>query len=105
MAVLKIFFHYADRKPELPDKKSIRYFIQKIFRYEKIKIKEIDYIFCSDDFLLKINQEFLNHSFYTDIITFSLNDGEQSIDGEVYISIDRVKENCKFFKTSFRDEL
>jgi probable rRNA maturation factor len=103
--VPKVFFHYINRTTPLRNKKRIKFFIQEIFKCEKIRLVRLQYIFCSDAFLLKINKKFLNHSFYTDILTFNLNGRNQDINGEIYISIDRVKENAALFKTTFKEEL
>ena len=65
----------------------------------------LNYIFCSDKELLRINQEFLGHDFYTDIVTFELSETPGKIQGEIYISIDRVKENAKKLGVSFKSEL
>ena len=65
---------------------------------------EINFIFCSDDYLLKLNHEFLKHSTYTDIITFDYSDIE-SVSGDIFISIDRVYENAKKFKVPLDQEL
>jgi len=62
------------------------------------------FIFCSDSYLLKINQEFLKHDFYTDVITFDYSSGD-IISGDIFISIDRIKYNAKQFKVSFDYEL
>jgi probable rRNA maturation factor len=71
----------------------------------KNKLGEIQYIFCDDKVLYKINKTFLNHQNLTDIITFpSYKEDKKVISGEIYISIDRVKENAKKFKTSFQNE-
>jgi rRNA maturation RNase YbeY len=71
---------------------------------ESQTIGSLSYVFCSDDYLLKINQEHLNHDFYTDVITFDYNmDG--LIHGEVYISTDRVMDNAARFRESETDEL
>jgi probable rRNA maturation factor len=79
-------------------------FIEGIFKKEKKKLQELNYILCSDDCLLKINQVYLNHNYYTDIITFDLSE-TAGIVGEVYISIDRLKENAKAFNNSCSTEL
>lgn len=79
--------------------------ISTIFQNEAVALLEIKYIFCSDKELLIINKEFLKHNFLTDIITFELSNGKGGINGEVYISIDRVKENATLFKSSFKNEL
>jgi rRNA maturation RNase YbeY len=68
-------------------------------------MKRIDYIFCSDEFLLNINRSFLNHDTFTDIVTFDLSDHPNEIIGEIYISIDRVKENATLHNCSFTTEI
>jgi rRNA maturation RNase YbeY len=61
--------------------------------------------FCSDEYLLEINQNHLKHSFYTDVITFCLSDPTAPISGEVYLSTDRIKENAKAYKQRYQTEL
>ena len=68
-------------------------------------LSNINYIFCSDDYLLTINQEHLNHDYYTDIITFDLSEKENNIESDIFISIDRVKENAKNNHVKFHIEL
>ena len=70
---------------------------------EGYDLDNIDFVFCSDEFLLEINRTHLGHDDYTDIITFPME--ENPISGEIYISIDRVRENAKTFQTSFDNEL
>ncbi len=65
---------------------------------------DIAYVFCDDAYLLKVNQEYLNHDTYTDIITFDYTDGN-TIAGDIFISIERVKENAREFKVDFYEEL
>jgi rRNA maturation RNase YbeY len=71
---------------------------------EQSTISELSFIFCTDAFLYSINVDYLNHSTYTDIITFD-NGGDGSLEGEIYISIPRVRENAKSFDKTFDDEL
>lgn len=71
---------------------------------EGFKLEEINYIFCDDNYLHKINVEFLNHDTLTDIISFDYSVGK-TLQGDIYISVERVKENAKEFKQSFSDEL
>lgn len=66
---------------------------------EEVHIQELNYIACSDEHLLKINVEFLNHDYYTDIITFDYSEVKREIKGDVFISLDRVQENSLRFKT------
>ena len=68
------------------------------------KTGEISIIFCSDDYLLKINKKYLNHDYFTDVITFNYNENNTII-GDLFISIDRVKENAKELKVDFNNEL
>tara|TARA_R110002124_G_scaffold113718_2_gene268190 strand:+ start:1877 stop:2290 length:414 start_codon:yes stop_codon:yes gene_type:complete len=65
----------------------------------------LNYIFCSDDYLLEINKQYLDHDYYTDIITFDNSESEELLEGDIYISIDRVNENANNFKASFDTEL
>ena len=65
----------------------------------------INYIFCTDRALLKANRQYLNHNYYTDIITFNLSDDSEPIKAEVYISMQRVSENAKKLKSSIKSEL
>ena len=67
-------------------------------------VNRIDYVFCDDEYLLEINRNSLNHDYYTDIITFDYNE-DNTIESEIYISIDRVKENAKSYNEGFHVEL
>jgi rRNA maturation RNase YbeY len=100
----RVKFNYADRKLSLSDKSSIKSFIISLFEKEKIKLDELNYIFCSDEYLLQINKDHLNHDYYTDIITFSLEEEGNPIIGEIYISLDRIKENALTQKTNLLNE-
>jgi probable rRNA maturation factor len=79
----------------LRDRTKLKKFIEAAFRKEKKKLKSLNYIFCDDEELLQINRLYLSHDYYTDIITFELSDKGEPIDGEVYISIDRVRDNSR----------
>ena len=79
--------------------------IKEVVQQEGKKLKEVNYIFCSDEHLLGINQEYLQHDTYTDIITFDNSETQIEIEGDIYISIDRVKENANTLKVSFEEEL
>lgn len=99
-----ITFHSEDIDFHLDNEKNITKWIKSSIKKESKKVGEISYIFCSDEYLLKLNQEYLNHDTYTDIITFDYTEGE-TISSDIFISIDRVKENSIKFKTSFDKEL
>ena len=101
----RVAFRSADRSLSLPGKTVLKSFIESIFKKEKHGLGSITYIFCSDDFLLKMNRDFLKHDFYTDIITFGLSEKAQPVEAEVYISIDRVKDNAQNLGISFSNEV
>jgi probable rRNA maturation factor len=104
LAKRMIKFINHDRKFNFTHKTKLKEFIEKLFKREDKVAGEIQYIFCSDDYLLQINRKFLQHDFYTDIITFDL-EGEKEVNAEIYISLDRVKENASEFKVSLRHEV
>jgi len=89
----KIYFFFQ-APASLQQRGGLKKYIESIFRKEKKKLQGLNYIFCTDEELLRINQQYLKHDFYTDIITFELSAKGSPIDGEIYISIDRVKDNA-----------
>ena len=101
----KVFFHFVDRKIRVNKIGKIKRLIILVFKNEKLSFHRLDYIFCSDQYLLSLNQKFLSHNYYTDILTFYLNKPNESIKGEIYISLDRIKENSEKFEVSFFEEL
>lgn len=101
----KVKFYYKDIKLSLRERKKLKIFIGSLFSREKIKFLSLNYVFCSDEFLQKINKEFLNHDELTDIITFNMSNSDKLIEGEIYISIDRVKENAFLEKVKIKEEL
>jgi rRNA maturation RNase YbeY len=90
-----IFFNNADRSTSLRFRTKLKAFINKQCLKEGLYIETLQYVFCSDTFVLDINKRYLNHNFYTDIISFDLSEQKGRLIGDVYISIDRVKENAK----------
>lgn len=101
----KIAFHFLERKILTPKLRRTKQIIELIFKKERTLVTRIDYIFCSDKYLLGLNEKFLNHNYYTDILTFSLNAPDEPVSSEIYISLDRVKENSEKFKVSVQEEL
>lgn len=89
---------------KLPRPRKTSNWITRIARSEGSEIGELNYVFCNDKFLLGINQQYLNHDTLTDIITFDMGEGDV-IEGEIYISIPRVRENSRLQRVSFTDEL
>ena len=101
----KISFNTGDRPFVFQQKMLLKTFIESIFKKEKKQLAGLRYVFCSDDMLLDINRNFLQHDYFTDIITFGLSEKGQPIEGEIYISIDRVEENAAKFAVSKEEEL
>lgn len=102
----QVLFNYADvSSPRFP-KTKLKNCIANIFAQENKRLQHLQYVFCSDEYLLNINRQFLNHDYYTDIITFDLtNDTSLPIEGEIYISLDRVRENAHIHQVDFNQEL
>ena len=100
----RVKFNYADRKLSISDKTKLKSFISSLFKSENISLSELNYIFCSDEYLLQINKDHLNHDYYTDIITFSLEEKGEPVIGEIYISIDRIKDNAISQKANILNE-
>ncbi|OFY87590.1 MAG: rRNA maturation RNase YbeY [Bacteroidetes bacterium RIFCSPLOWO2_12_FULL_35_15] len=102
-----IYFHTQDIKFTLKNKVILKQWITSTIKKKKRKAGELNFIFCSDDQLLSLNKQHLDHDTYTDIITFDYSQGNPNLDisGDVYISIERVKENALKFSKSFEDEL
>jgi rRNA maturation RNase YbeY len=88
----------------LDNERAISHWISKVIASEGKKEGEINYIFCDDEYLLQLNQEHLQHDYYTDIISFDYTMGNE-ISGDMFISIERVKENAVDFNVAFEDEL
>ena len=100
----RVSFNYLDRTLNLKNKTLVKDFIKTIFKEEKKGLNSIDYIFCSDDMLLELNRDQLNHDYYTDILTFELSSTKDTI-AEIYISVDRVKDNASTLKQPFEKEI
>jgi len=88
----------------LENEGAISNWISDVIKSENKKVGEINYIFCDDEYLLQINQEHLQHDFYTDIISFDYTVGNE-INGDVFVSVERVKDNAVDFNVSFEEEL
>lgn len=102
--MLLTHFHFLYRQFTLKNRNELKRFINNIFIEEKKKAISLQYIFCSDKYLLDINRQYLQHDYFTDIITFNLG-SEKEIEGEIYISVERVKENARILHTSFKEEI
>jgi len=100
-----IHFFEEDIAYKLKQKTAVRSWITETIQAEGYKLKELTYIFCSDNYLLQINQQYLDHDTYTDIVTFDNSDIAQTITGDIFISIDRIRENAAKFGVTEADEL
>jgi len=100
----KIIFHSEDIDFSLPNSTLVFDWIEKSIHAEDKALHQLNFIFCSDKYLHQINVEYLNHDTLTDVITFPYAEGK-NIEGDIFISIDRIKENAAQFKVSFEDEL
>ena len=105
MKKLPIYFYQQESTYILKQKNILRYWINRTILTEGHQLQILNFIFCSDEYLLKINEQYLHHDTYTDIITFDNSETPNNIAGDIFISIDRIRENAKFFKTTFSNEL
>jgi probable rRNA maturation factor len=101
----RISFFEEDIHYNLKDKLKVKQWIKDTIAAEGYKLDELTYVFCSDAYLLQINQQYLNHDTYTDIITFDNSSVDKVITGDIFISIDRIRENAAKFNQSVTDEL
>jgi len=100
-----IHFFSEEINYNLKNKTKIRSWLKQVIHHNKRTITALNYIFTSDEHLLKINQNYLKHNSYTDIITFDHSTESDKIESDIFISIDRVRENAANNKTSFSEEL
>ena len=100
----QIINFYSENDFELQEEKSFDAWIRKVISSEEKQLGEINYIFCDDHYLYKINLKFLDHDTYTDIISFDNSEGDE-LNGDIFISTDRVTENAKEYNVDFSDEL
>ena len=99
----QINFFFEDVNFKLPDEELLTRWLLEAAELEDRNVAEVTYIFCSDEYLRQINIQFLDHDYYTDVITFPYDD--QSISGDIFISSERVHENASLAGVSFEREL
>jgi len=104
-AISHIQFHYLYREFTFRHRKAVKVFLDKKFAELGRPIEQLNYIFCSDAYLLEINQQYLQHDTLTDIITFELGPKSQPLLSDIYISVERVRENAALFNVAFEREL
>ena len=106
MALKDISFFTEDIQFTLKDKAKVRTWIADTAKSEGLnRIGELNFVFCSDEYLLNINKQYLNHDTYTDIVTFDSSEDEDVLAGDIFISVDRIRENAGKFGVTERDEL
>ncbi|UII33923.1 rRNA maturation RNase YbeY [Fulvivirga ulvae] len=103
MQVVNFFKEDIDFK--LINEDYISNWIKTIIEKEGFGLQELNFIFCSDEYLYQMNIDYLNHDTYTDIITFDNSEEDEQIEGDIFISIDRVRDNANSIKSPFEDEL
>lgn len=101
----KINFFTEDIKFNLKAKLAVKQWIKNTITAENYSLEELNFIFCSDEYLLRINQEFLQHDYYTDVITFDNSEVENNILGDIFISVDRIVDNAKQANTTAENEM
>ena len=90
---------------ELSDAAELTSWIERIAAVHEHEIVQLTYIFCSDEYLHQVNVEYLDHDTYTDVITFDNSDTSDVIEGDIFISVERIRENAQQLGVTFRDEL
>ena len=105
MPRIPVFFFEENIKFKPKNKSTLREWIKSTIIAEGYKLKELNYIFCSDSYLIELNRQYLNHDTYTDIITFDNSETEGTITGDIFISIERIRENAVKFSGNEADEL
>lgn len=102
---MPVQFFYNDVRFPFRNRNRLKQFLEEMFQSSRKPLSSLTYIFCTDDYLLQVNRDFLQHDYYTDIITFNLAEPRQPVEGEIYISIDRVTDNAGQQGVSFQQEL
>ncbi|WP_073237642.1 rRNA maturation RNase YbeY [Pedobacter caeni] len=100
-----IHFFTEDLSYTLKKKTILKAWIKSVIENEGYALRELNFILCSDEYLLRINQQYLNHDTYTDVITFDNSEELKMIVGDIFISLERIQENAKEFKHTVADEL
>ena len=100
-----INFFNEDIEFKLKGKNNFKEWLKKVAEIEGFRINDLNYIFCSDKFLHKMNLEYLEHDTYTDIITFDNSEDEKTIEGDIFLSIERITDNSITLNTLFEDEI
>lgn len=103
--IKRIRFNYLDKQFYFPHRSELKAFLLKLFHKEGFQVETVNYIFCSDNYLISINKIFLHHDTFTDIITFQYSAHNEPLSSDIYISVDRVKDNAQLYNTTLLNEL
>jgi rRNA maturation RNase YbeY len=98
----RLFFQ---KKTSLQNRSNLKTFLKYITKNENTNIKDLNFVFCSDDYLLDINRQYLKHDYNTDIITFELSNDKEEIIAELYISVDSVFKNSIEYQSTKKNEI
>ena len=102
---MAISFFFENTRVTLTERRRLKDYIERLFKSHGKALESLTYVFCTDKSLLSVNKKFLKHDYFTDIITFDLSESKQRVVAEIYISVDRVKENAKTLAVSIKEEL
>ena len=102
---MAIHFFSEEIRFTLKEKLNRKRWLTKIATNASFKIKELNYVFCSDEYLYQMNRDYLKHDTYTDIITFDNSENKDNIEGDIFVSIDRVRENAKTHNQEMETEM
>ena len=102
---MAIHFFSEEITYTLKERLNRKRWLSNIARNAGFKIKELNYVFCSDEYLYQMNRDYLKHDTYTDIITFDNSEKKDDIEGDIFISIDRVRENAKTLAQEVETEM
>jgi len=105
MSQIPIHFFFENIDYTLDNMGQVRTWLKTCILNENHRLSELNYIFCSDEYLLGLNQTYLSHNTYTDILTFDHSTKKLYVEGDIFISVERVRENAQIFKTSETDEM
>ena len=104
MEEIGINFFFEEIEEPVLDYKKIKRWLSLLINEHSFTLIEVNYILCSDEYLLGVNREYLDHDYYTDIITFDNSEEEEKIEGDIFVSMDRVIDNSKELETNQLDE-
>ncbi|HTN45056.1 MAG TPA: rRNA maturation RNase YbeY [Flavipsychrobacter sp.] len=104
---MAIRYYEQEVRAKLSNKRKLSDYLLQLVNTHLPQVKHVDlrFIFCTDEYLLAINQQFLDHDTFTDIITFDLSEDKEILEGEIYISVQRIQDNAAKFHTDYRQEL